>query len=233
MTAARYPGLLFDKDGTLFDYQKSWGDFTLRLIDGLAEGDAGLAAALDSAMGIDRATARFQPDSPIVAGTPEEAIAPLTRLLPGWTAAALTERLNTEAAHAPQVAATDLARLFAELREAGRRLGIATNDAQAAAEAHLAAAGVASAFDFLAGYDSGHGAKPGPGMCLAFAEAMGLAPDACVMVGDSLHDLHAGRAAGMACVGVLTGITRAETLAPHADVVLPDIGHLPGWLAAL
>ncbi|EPX85444.1 HAD-superfamily hydrolase, subfamily IA, variant 1 family protein [Salipiger mucosus DSM 16094] len=50
------------------------------------------------------------------------------------------------------------------------------------------------------------------------------------MVGDSTHDLIAGRAAGMQCVGVLTGPAAAEDLASQADVVLPDIGHLPGWL---
>jgi phosphoglycolate phosphatase len=50
------------------------------------------------------------------------------------------------------------------------------------------------------------------------------------MVGDSRHDLEAGRAAGMRTVAVLTGIAGAADLAPHADVVLADIGGLPGWL---
>ena len=52
------------------------------------------------------------------------------------------------------------------------------------------------------------------------------------MVGDSTHDLIAGRAAGMWTVGVLTGIAATDELAPYADAVLPDIGHLPGWLDA-
>ena len=51
------------------------------------------------------------------------------------------------------------------------------------------------------------------------------------MVGDSRHDLIAGRAAGMRTIGVLTGMARAEDLADLADVVLPDIGHIPVWLA--
>ncbi|MCO6381579.1 HAD family hydrolase [Oceanicola sp. 502str15] len=233
MSAPVLPGLLFDKDGTLFDYQKSWGGFTLAFIHDLAEGDSALAQALAEAMGIDPVTARFAPDSPIVAGTPEEAIAPVLPLLPGWTAAALTDRINAGAAVAPQVAATDLTLLFDRLRAGGHVLGIATNDAEAAAQAHLAQAGVAEAFSYVAGYDSGHGAKPGPGMCLAFAEATGLAPGDCAMIGDSLHDLAAGRAAGMVCVAVLTGIAPDVELAPHADVVLPDIGHLPAWLASL
>ena len=52
------------------------------------------------------------------------------------------------------------------------------------------------------------------------------------MVGDSTHDLHSGRDAGMLTVAVLTGVAREDELAPHADIVLPDIGHLPGWLHA-
>jgi phosphoglycolate phosphatase len=50
------------------------------------------------------------------------------------------------------------------------------------------------------------------------------------MVGDSTHDLVAGRAAGMQTLGVLTGVADSEELAPFADAVLPDIGHIPGWL---
>ena len=52
------------------------------------------------------------------------------------------------------------------------------------------------------------------------------------MVGDSLHDLDAGRAAGMRTVAVLTGIAPRERLAPHADVVLDTIDGLPGWVSA-
>jgi phosphoglycolate phosphatase len=50
------------------------------------------------------------------------------------------------------------------------------------------------------------------------------------MVGDSLHDLQAGASAGMRRIGVLTGLAPREELHPHADVVLPNIGHIPDWL---
>jgi phosphoglycolate phosphatase len=69
-------------------------------------------------------------------------------------------------------------------------------------------------------------------MLLAFAQATGLQPDRVIMVGDSRHDLLAGRSAGMRTVAVLTGIASAEDLAPLADAVLRDIGDLPGWIDA-
>ena len=70
-------------------------------------------------------------------------------------------------------------------------------------------------------------------MCLAFLRQTGLDPRRTAMVGDSRHDLQAGRAAGMRTVAVLTGIAKAPELAPLADVVLPDIGHLGAWIDGL
>ena len=84
---------------------------------------------------------------------------------------------------------------------------------------------------FVAGYDSGCGAKPAPGQLLAFADAVGAAPEATLMVGDSRLDLVAGRAAGMIPIGVLTGVADAAELADLAEVVLPDIGHIAAWIA--
>jgi phosphoglycolate phosphatase len=40
-------------------------------------------------------------------------------------------------------------------------------------------------------------------------------------------------AAGMRTVAVLTGIAQSSDLQALADVVLPDIGAIPGWLDRL
>ena len=67
---------------------------------------------------------------------------------------------------------------------------------------------------------------------LAFASALGIAARDIAVVGDSPHDLIAARAAGATAVGVLSGPNGAEVLAPHADVLLPSIVKLPGWLCS-
>jgi len=143
---------------------------------------------------------------------------------------ALIARFNAAAIDAPQIEATPLVPFLKHLRTAGLKLGVATNDAEAPARAHLGKANTLDLFDFVAGFDSGFGGKPAPGQLLGFCGATGLAPDTCVMVGDSTHDLHAGRAAGMATVAVLTGVATRSDLAPHADVVLGSIAALPEWL---
>jgi phosphoglycolate phosphatase len=223
-------GLVFDKDGTLFDFQATWGAWCAGFVRELAGADAGLAAALAAALEYDLAAARFLPRSPVIAGTMEVVIAAVRNVMPGLDEAWLRRHVLATTAAAPQVAAAPLVPLLDRLRGAGLTLGLATNDAEAPARAHLTQAGVLDRFAFVAGYDSGHGAKPGPGMLEAFCRATALPPGACAMIGDSAHDLASGRAAGMATVAVLTGPAPAADLAPLADVVLANVADLPAWL---
>lgn len=230
---ARVPkprALLFDKDGTLFDFARTWEAWAAAFLTRLTRSDAE-AAAVGAAIGFDMAQYRFRADSIVIAGTPAEVCDALAPHFPQMSRAGLLETLNEEAACAPQLEAVPLSPLLGALRAGGFKLGVATNDAEAPARAHLSSAGVEDAFDFIAGFDSGHGSKPGPGQLLAFCEVVDVPPEACVMIGDSTHDLIAGRAAGMHCVAVLTGMADAKTLAPLADIVLPDIGGLPDWLS--
>jgi phosphoglycolate phosphatase len=225
-------GLLFDKDGTLFDFHATWGVWCGGFIEDMAKGDAARANVLAGAIGFDLDAGRLRNSSPVVAETMEVLLALVLKALPDLNEADLRRHLITSTAAAPQVQAVPLAGLLDRLLNMGLTLGIATNDGEEPARAHLKRAGIIRHFAFIAGYDTGHGGKPDPGMALAFCRATGLEPDECAMIGDSNHDLISGRAAGMRAVGVLTGLASREDLAPHADAILPDIGGLPGWLAS-
>ena len=109
----------------------------------------------------------------------------------------------------------------------GVAIGLSTNDAEEPARANLAAHSILEYFDFIAGYDSGYGAKPGTGMQEAFLAQARLEASDVAMVGDSLHDLISGRDAGMRTIAVLSGPATEAELLPFADIVLPDIGHIP------
>ena len=234
MTVQAPQAILFDKDGTLFDFQASWGEFTHQFLHRVAEGDPVLFEVLADAVRYDPQTRTLFSDSTVIAGTTE---ASADLILPHLSDAPLRsvfiERMNEESAKAPMQPAVDLAPLLQTLLERGLQLGVATNDAEASARAQLEREGITSCFSYIKGYDSGYGAKPGTGQLLGFAEHAGLQPSRIAMVGDSTHDLLAGRAAGMVSVGVLTGPAREDDLAPIADAVLPDIGYLPGWLDTL
>ncbi len=232
MTEPAIRGLVFDKDGTLYDFNATWGAWAHGLFEAETGGDPARMAALAGALDYDLGTRRFGPGSVVIAHTAEETAEAILPHLPPQPKAGLVARMNDRAATAPQVEASDLREVLGALRALGLTLGVATNDGEAPARAHLTASGVLDLFDFVAGYDSGYGAKPGPGQLLGFCAATGLAPETCLMVGDSTHDLFAGRAAGMGTVGVLTGPALAAELAPHADAVLPSIAALPDWLSA-
>jgi phosphoglycolate phosphatase len=225
-------GVVFDKDGTLFDFRQSWGGWAARMLAQLAQ-DPAHAATLAAAIGYYPDRQDFHPESPVIAATADEIAAALLPHLPEHSQADLAARLNALAQDAVMAPAVPLRPVLGALRDRGLKLGVATNDTESPARAHLAAHGVLDLFDFIAGCDSGYGAKPGPGMCFAFARKTAIDPARVVMVGDSTHDLIAGRAAGMRCVAVLTGIAKTEELAPHADAVLPDIAALGAWIDGL
>ncbi len=222
--------LLFDKDGTLFDFHRTWSLWAAGLIDELSQGDAARRQRLAEAMHYDLEASLFRPTSPIIAGTNRQAAECVARGLGEDNVARIEAHLTHSAARAPMAPVLPLAPLFEDFASQALRIGLMTNDTEYAARAHLDGAGVARFFDMIIGFDSGYGAKPAPGPLLAFARAMDVAPDRVAMVGDSTHDLVAGRAAGMQTIAVLTGPAPAEALTQQADVVLPDIGHIPGWL---
>lgn len=223
--------VIFDKDGTLFDFRASWGGWTSRVIDLVAAHGAD-RAAVERLLGYDPRLRIFAEDSPVIACTTPEIAALVQGIVPQMDPAALHKAMYDLAATAPMEPAVSLRAVLGGLRDKGLILGLATNDFEDPARTHLRDAGVLEMFAFVAGCDSGWGGKPAPGQLLAFAAAIGIPAHQIAMVGDSRHDMEAGGAAGMARVAVLTGIAKAPELAPHADVVLPDISHLAAWIDA-
>ena len=224
--------IIFDKDGTLFDFNATWAPWAAAFINRVSNGDAELAGKVSRSVGFDLSKGSFSQDSVVIAGTPEDIVAEIAQHFPKTQMQSLIETINDEAEAAPMAEAVPLAPFLDGLKRRGLKLGVATNDAEAPAIAHLEAVFVRDRFDFIAGSDSGYGGKPAPGQLLGFAETFSLEPARVAMVGDSLHDLRAGQAAGFLCIGVLTGMAPREVLEPYADVVLPNIGHIPAWLDA-
>lgn len=226
--------VLFDKDGTLLDYRRTWLPINRRCAEAAAGGDASLAARLLSVGGHDPETDDIDEHSILAIGTASDVARAWLPWLPGTTHEALTRLVDgvfTAAAATSAVPVGDLAALLDDLRTSGRALGIATHDNLAATLATLEHLRLRDRFDFVAAWDSGHGTKPGRGMVDAFCAATRLSATEIVVVGDSVHDLQMARNAGAgAAVGVLTGAAREPTLRPFADVVLADVHGLPGWL---
>ena len=224
-------GIVFDKDGTLFDFNATWGAWTRGMIATEAGDDPEKIETLANALGYDFEGGVFWPESIVIAETVDFIADALIEHLPDVSKKDLMTRMHKAAKNVPQVQAAPLWPLLNEIKEMDILLGVATNDAEDNARAHLGEADVRDLFDFISGYDSGFGGKPEPGQLLGFCTTTGLEPEDCIMVGDSTHDLNAGNAAGMRTVGVLTGPAQAYELQPYADVILNSIAELPHWIA--
>jgi phosphoglycolate phosphatase len=116
------------------------------------------------------------------------------------------------------------------LAAAGFRLAVCTNKYESFSVGVLEALGVADRFAAIAGRDSFPYFKPDPRHLTLTVERAGGDPARAVMVGDSLTDVAAARAAGMPVVAVSFGYTDV----PVSELV-PDriIDHFDGLFEAV
>ncbi len=76
--------------------------------------------------------------------------------------------------------------------------------------------------------------KPSPEALIACAQYMSILPCECAIVGDSIVDIRAGKAAGARTVAVLSGIFSLEELkGEKPDLILENLTQLPSFIDLL
>ena len=228
--------ILFDKDGTLVDFQRTWGPATHTVMTTLCNGDSAAFERLCAVSLYDATERRLLPGSPVVIETTYGYGKLWAQALGVPLTAEFVDHVDrlffrTTLEHLTPMG--DVKALLGDLRTRGLRLGLMTNDADKNTRAQVQHLGLDQLLEFIAAYDSGYGHKPDPDPVLAFAKFAGVAPNEVAVVGDTEHDLVAARAAGSMAVGVLSGPVPRERLEPHADVLLPSIAKLGDWLSSI
>jgi pyrophosphatase PpaX len=141
---------------------------------------------------------------------------------PGQAAAMLvTYRLHNDAVHDALIrpfAGVD--GMLERLHASGCRLGVVTSKRERSARRGLARYGLERWFDVAIFHDDTDRHKPHPEPLLAAAARAAVPPASAIYVGDSVHDIAAGRAAGMFTVAALWGpFPRADLEAAGPDAV--------------
>lgn len=121
-----------------------------------------------------------------------------------------------------------------DLRRAGHPAAIVTSKTQWLARRGLEHVGLGAHFDVIVGCDSCERHKPDPQPVLVALDQLGYEPEESVFVGDSIHDMEAGNAAGVTTVAALWGPFSRETLAAaNPGHFLHRMAELPGLLGRL
>jgi phosphoglycolate phosphatase len=226
--------LIFDKDGTLIEFQLMWGGWVDELARRL-EGATGLPLrdGLYPLLGVEQSSGLVLAHG-LLAATPMRRIREVVEAYVAEAGAgpAAAADVVAQAWQAPDPVAlaqpvTDLRALLARLRKRVPTFAVATSDDRDPTERTLAALGIADEMAALSCADDGRPNKPAPDPVLHLCSTLGVDAARTAVVGDAPPDLRMARAAGAGrAIGVLSGVGDRATLEPLADVVLGSIADL-------
>ncbi len=226
--------IIFDKDGTLIDFDAMWGGWVVYLAEQLHQ-----ASGLDThkqmclTMGYDDQTKKVLAHGKL-------AITPMAQLY--MLTIEMMQSLGLSAEEATQIVEknwcipdpvllaqpfTNMRELFYKLHNEGVKIAIATADDRAPTQAMIEAFDIEEYITTMICADDSITSKPAPDMVLEICKRMNIEPSHVMVVGDTIADLKMARAAGAGlAVGVLSGVSNARDLVPFADVLIDSVEAL-------
>ena len=237
-------GIIFDKDGTLLDFNEFWvpaaqcvirrilSDYKIPVTDIHAEkalnsigivqnyvlpdGSFAWKTFLDMANDMKPALEAMHAQLPIDA-----------RNLEGKLTRYFDEECFGENKSIKGIG--NLPAILQPLHEKGIHFGVATTDTCEAAVKCLKGLQILSLFSFFAGDQMTENMplKPDGRIILRAAEQWHIAPESILVVGDALNDMKFAHNGGAIAVGVLSGVSSKEQLQPAADYILNSVADLP------
>ena len=223
-------GIVFDKDGTLLDFNQTWVPVNRIIASLIANGNKDVIAQMLFESGQNDAMGTVSSGSLLATGNNDQIAVAWQKYAPHHNLETITELINSVGKSAATFTAKpviDLQKTISKFAKEDLKIGLATSDSHNSAIATLGPFNILDHFDFICGYDSGYGLKPGGGMVLGFCDHTGVDPSEVVVVGDNVHDMEMAMAANVILrVGVLTGTGSEQELTALADVVIPSISSL-------
>ncbi len=232
--------IVFDKDGTLLEYEAFWVPVAEAAVRVLIEARCDRPDAVDE-LYREMLTVIGAEDGIMgvlchgTYGDIAEAMEPVRAMLLPHS----KPMDAAEVAHAFEVSidagglvpiCADLPEVMADLKARGLILGLVTSDNRAITERCLSALGILPYFDSIRTDDGISPAKPAPFHMLAFCAEFGLTPEEVIMVGDTASDMRFAQNSGTRALGVAKSADDAARLAPLAETVLHDVSAIPAYL---
>lgn len=229
--------IIFDKDGTLIDFQSTWTPWLMALAKSLeADCKFNVSQPLYDIMGFCEKTSTLS-DSSLLAYASMDVIKEEIKgmLLKNGCEAKNVEGLlrkcwkechsnNTK----QPIPTTDLPSLFTNLHKVGVKIGVCTSDSRKSTQSALLKLKVLELVDVIVcSDDENMEPKPSPCGVYKICSELGVEPINSVVVGDTTTDMLMGKSAGVGLIlGVLTGIGTRNELVENADIILENIEEI-------
>ena len=113
--------------------------------------------------------------------------------------------------------------LLNALKARGAKTAVATSNNRSIVENYMKLACLADEFDTVVCGDAIAQSKPAPDIYLAAAKRLGVPPEKCMGVEDSINGVKSVRAAGMICVMVPDLVPFAKELSPYVGYCVPTL----------
>jgi phosphoglycolate phosphatase len=234
--------IIFDKDGTLTDFKKTWLPILEKRIDIILEQttfnhtERAIRERIHKTFGIKGD--RIDPYGPFPYTPPlEDEIIFATVLYElgvPWEKGKMIARTSLVQAE-EEIDRVKITQLYhgvkdvlVNLKRCGILLTLATADLTDIANDTLKKIGIYDLFDYVIGTDMVEKNKPNPEMISKILDALGVKKGSSVMVGDTITDMEMGRRANIGLVVGVTegGIASQLDLQNDADVVLSSVREI-------
>ncbi len=231
-------GILFDKDGTLLEFNKTWRPIANMVVEEVAKKyEINDMIALAEAIGL--FSDRIDSDGSLSAGTNKDVAMDMLSIIKKtnddsykiidieeyikWS----TELFNRVAAALPFYPVLGGIDTIKRLKKSGYYIGLSTADSIENAKLFLKKTGLDIYFDYIGADDGIINPKPATDYMNSFCERYALKPKEVVVVGDTMVDMNFGINSGAGLiVGVLSGTGTRSLLDGKATILINSINDL-------
>ncbi len=229
-------GIIFDKDGTLIDFDAFWVAVSHKALDSvLLEFNMEKVDVNEilEALGVHDGVTSI--DGVLCKGTYEQMGRIVYDILCKYGCKNSCEEV-TEAVIAAYNESTDageikptssvLTEVLKKLKAQGKRLAVVTTDNELITRKCLSSLGIEELFDKIYTDDGVNPTKPDPYCAFHFCKLFGIDKDSVVMVGDTVTDARFAKNAGISMIGLARSKENRGILAEHTNIVISEMSEL-------
>lgn len=234
-------GILFDKDGTLLDFNSIWIPVIISLIDEIV-----MEFNIESIFEIKRKLLNYigvtdgevEPSGILASGTSEDIAKAFRTVLANEKVeeymlndldVLVRNKIDKLAKEKSELIKPtgNLIKLLEDIKHKKIYIGLATSDSYESAYLCLDQLNIKKYFDFIGANDGIIKSKPNPELLHKFCDTCGLMPEEIAVVGDTEIDMELANNGNAAfAIGVLSGTNGLETLAKRADFIINSVEDL-------